>query len=161
MKRIGRANHSVDLPGRSMVGVMNKKTDRRTERRKYPRFQVVNRAIATLGEEKLGIVTDISRDGLAFYYVTFGTKENTKERNGSVEVSVANHKGFFLLNFPCKIVVDEHLMPNSKIISLKMKKCRIQFSRLTPDKLRQLEYFIAHYTISPVAGLKLAGMDMG
>lgn len=161
MKLSSRANHAVDLPGKSAVRAVNKKTDNLTDRRKYPRFQVINRAIATLGEQKLGIVTDISKEGLAFYYVTFGNKKDTGDRNGSVEVSVANHKGFFLLNFPCRIVVDEYLMPNSDIVSIKMKKCRIQFDSLTPDKMRQLEYFIAHYTTSPVPGLKQAGMDMG
>jgi hypothetical protein len=116
-----------------------------TECRNYHRFRVRAGAIAALNDSKLGSITDISRDGLAFRYIDFGS-EDKEECLESPTVSIVNDAGFALHDVPCKIITDDNSQPEYSFSTLRMNKCRLQFVNLTPEQQAQLDYFIANFS---------------
>ncbi len=66
-----------------------------TERRKHPRFKLENVAVATLGKSKVGIITEISKGGLAFRYIGFD-QEDEEVFKGSQKVSIVHEGTGFL-----------------------------------------------------------------
>ena len=113
-------------------------------RRNCHRFQVRAGAIAALNDSKLGTITDISRTGLAFRYIDFGSEEEEDLRELQ-EVSIVNDAGFALHNVPCKIIKDDYSLPEYPFSSLRMNNCRLQFVQLTTEQQSQLDYFIANF----------------
>jgi hypothetical protein len=118
--------------------------EQEVNRRNYHRFQVRAGAIAALNDTKLGTITDISREGLAFRYIDFGYEEE-ESLKGLQEVSIVNDAGFALHNVPCKVIKDDYSLPEYPFSSLRMNKCRLQFIRLTAEQQSQLDYFIANF----------------
>jgi hypothetical protein len=114
------------------------------ERRSYHRFRVRAGAIAALNDSKLGTITDISRDGLAFRYIDFGYEDEV-ESLVAPEVSIVNDAGFALHNVPCRIIRDDYSQPEYPFSTLRMNKCRLQFVEMTPEQRAQLDYFIANF----------------
>jgi hypothetical protein len=115
------------------------------DRRKYPRFLVACGALAALTKSQLGKISDISRGGLVFSYITYENEDYVAARKSS-EVSIIHDPGFSLFHLPCKVIKDEYYPPDHHGL-LKMNKCRIQFYQLTPDQEAQLNYFIANFAI--------------
>jgi len=115
-----------------------------TECRSYHRFRVRAGAIAALNDSKLGSITDISRDGLAFRYIDFGYEDQEKCLE-SQTVSIVNDAGFALHDVPCRIITDDYSQPEYSFSTLRMNKCRLQFVDLTPEQQAQLDYFIANF----------------
>ena len=115
------------------------------ECRNCHRFRVRPGAIAALNDSKLGSITDISRDGLAFRYIDFGS-EDEKECLESPTVSIVNDAGFALHDVPCRIITDDYSQPEYSFSTLRMNKCRLQFVDLTPEQQAQLDYFIANFS---------------
>lgn len=112
------------------------------ERRKYPRFQVEDVAVAILGKSKCGIITDISKGGLAFRYIGFD-QEDEEFFTGSLEVATfSDVADFSLIDVPCAITRKQTTQSEYYLSTLSMKKCCIQFGNLTPEQQSQLEYFI-------------------
>jgi hypothetical protein len=124
------------------------------ERRKYPRFQVEDVAVAILGKTKVGIITDISKGGLAFRYIGFD-QEDEEHVTGSLEVKTfSDVADFYLLDIPYAIT-RKHTMPSEYYLStLCMKKCCLQFGGLNPKQITQLEYFIDLFA-NPAPNLEL------
>jgi len=92
----------------------------------------------------VGIITEISQEGLVFRYIHEDSKDK-KFANELLKVSI--HKnGFSLLNVPCRIIKDNDVLPEYYLSSAKMQKCYIQFEKLTEDQKSQLDYFISHFT---------------
>jgi hypothetical protein len=112
------------------------------ERRKYPRFQVEDVAVAILGKSKVGIITDISKGGLAFRYIGFDN-EDEEHFTGSLELrTFSDVADFSLLDIPCAIIRKHATSSEYYLSTLSMKKCCIQFGCLNPRQKTQLEYFI-------------------
>ena len=116
------------------------------EQRKHPRFLVAHGGVAALTDSRIGSIRDISRGGLAFRY--FADEENDDNVSKSTEVCIVHDSGFSLLDIPCKIIGNPSSLPGHPHVFSKMSTCRIQFGRLTRDQKAQLDYFIAHFTIS-------------
>ena len=121
--------------------------ERGDERRNYRRLPVRAGAIAALNDSKLGTITDISRDGLAFRYIDFGY-EDKRDDLASAEACIVTDAGFALHNVPCKIILDDSIQPEYPFSSIRTKKCRLQFAEMTPELRAQLNYFIANFAES-------------
>lgn len=122
----------------------------RVERRKHKRFSARDGSIAALKKNninsKCGIITDISRGGLAFRYLAY-IHDHDKEAEEQFEVDIlyeVNH--FFLLNMPCIIVQDNYIPPEYSFSLGLMRKCRIRFGTLASYQIPPLEYFLTHCT---------------
>jgi len=115
------------------------------EFRRYPRLPAVFGALATLGMSKFGIITNISRGGLAFRYIPFGHNGEFLMEETAVTITY-NVAGFAMHNIPCRIIRDfsrtSDPFPGSPI----KKTCCIEFDSLTPDQELQLKFFITHFT---------------
>jgi len=119
-----------------------------TERRKHPRFQVENMSVATLGKSKVGIITDISKGGIAFRYLGFD-KDDEEVFKGSQKVSIVNEgSGFSLLDAPCTMIRNYSARHEYYLSSLSMNRCCLQFDGLTPAQESQLDNFILYFTDS-------------
>lgn len=122
----------------------------RVERRRHKRFSARDGSIAALKKgkagSKCGIITDISRGGLAFRYLAY-IHDQDKELVEQLEVDIlyeVNH--LFLLNMPCRIIQDNYIPPEYSFSLGLMRKCRIQFGELASYQIPPLEYFITHCT---------------
>lgn len=114
------------------------------EQRKHKRFHAKDGAFAVLGprSSKIGQVMDISMDGLAFSYVA-----GEDEPNGSYELGIllAEHS-FHLSKMPFETIWDKEAeqLPS---ISLRIRRCGLQFGRLKHHQISQLKHFIENYAI--------------
>lgn len=117
------------------------------DRRTYPRFEVVHRAIAELGKFRTGRITDISKGGLAFHYFDFSHKEGGAF-DGLLLVNAVNHVGFFSFNLLCRVIMDDFTQSETSHSHylIRIKKCCVQFEWMTPEKKSQLDYFISNFT---------------
>lgn len=120
---------------------MNKSIDRRGNPRFRPKFNT----IVECHDSKRGLVTDISREGLAFKYYDFGF-ESKKNTNAPLQVTVFHDDDFMVENLQCKIVNDCRLLPRAKKILKKMRKCCLKFDELASNQKAHLEYFINNCT---------------
>jgi len=119
-----------------------------TERRKHPRFQVETVSVATLCKSIVGIITDISKGGIAFRYIGFD-QEGEEVFKGSQKVSIVHEgTGFSLLDVPCTMIRNYSTRHEYYLGSLSMNRCCLQFGRLTPAQKSQLDNFILHFTDS-------------
>jgi predicted nucleic acid-binding OB-fold protein len=110
----------------------------------HTRFRVEGIASVKLSNSKVGIITEIDKEGLVFRYIQEDSEEKT-HTNEPLTVSIYKN-GFSLLNLPCRILKDNDILPEYYLSSAKMQKCHIQFEELTADQKSQLDYFISHFT---------------
>jgi hypothetical protein len=84
---------------------------------------------------------DISMGGLAFSYVA---GEDQPNRSYELGILLAEHS-FHLTKIPFETIWDKEAeqLPS---ISLRMRRCGLQFGELTRDQKSQLEYFVQHHT---------------
>ena len=124
-----------------MQKLINKQIGQRT----HKRFRVECIASAKLSNSMVGIITEISKEGLVFRYIQEDAegKKNATER---LVVSIVHKDAFFLHNVHCRIIKDNDILNEYYLSSAKMQKCQIQFEELTADQKSQLDYFISHYT---------------
>ena len=120
-----------------------------TERRKHRRFKALYGAVAALdnrSDVSLGLITDISKGGLAFCYVDHGTHSETGRTGASrLEISLTA-KDFYLDKLSCRLVLDHDIPPEESASLLPMKKCSVQFADLAPQQDKQLDYFLENFT---------------
>lgn len=118
------------------------------ERRKHKRFQVEDGAFALFRPHWhhstiSGRIIDISRDGLAFLYIT--SKDGS---NGSFELSILfAYHSFYCDNVPVKTISDFEVADETPVSSITTRRRGVQFGELTQDQISQLEYFIQNHTI--------------
>jgi hypothetical protein len=133
-----------------------KAMQKHAERRKYPRLPATYGAVATLGKSKFGMITDISRSGLAFRYIASGHKEEFFVEFPTISIAY-NAAGFAMRNIPCQIIRD-FLRTTEPYSKPPIKKtCCIQFDPLTPVQRLQLHYFIANFTEEASSRLYIPG----
>ena len=127
---------------------MQKSINNQLGQRIHTRFRVEGVACVKLSNSMVGIITEISREGLVFRYI----QENSEEKKYSnVPLTVSIHKnGFSLLNVPCRIIKNNDILDEYYLSSAKMQKCHLQFEDLTEEQKAQLDYFISHYTTKSI-----------
>ena len=112
------------------------------DRRKHKRYMVKEGAF-TVNSAKSGMITEISTRGLTFHYVD--RKAWTGE---STQLDIVfDADDFYLDKIPCKtvsdIVTSGNLPDKAKVI----KRHSVEFGKLTPSQMEQLQYFIENYTL--------------
>ena len=123
---------------------MQKSTAHQIGPRTHTRFRVECIACVKLSNARVGIITEISREGLVFRYIHEDADEK-RNTNELLTVSILKN-GFSIYNLPCRIIKDSDILPEYYLSSAKMHKCYIQFEELTEDQKSQLDYFISHFT---------------
>ncbi len=117
------------------------------ERREHRRFRAEDGAFAVLRRPwphrtTLGRIEDISMYGLAFGYVA---GEEPTHKSAELEIQW-NDCSFRLKKVPSKTVSDFKAATRGRFSSLEMRRCSMQFRKLTPHQKSKLEYFIQNYT---------------
>lgn len=98
-------------------------------------FQVLK-----LNPPKLGQITDLSKDGLSFQYVSFDCTD--KE---SCQLYLLNaDRRMLLKDLPFRTVSDLEVSDNMPLSPIKTNRLRVQFKRLTRRQKEQLDAFIKH-----------------
>jgi hypothetical protein len=116
------------------------------ERRKHRRFQVQDGAYAALynGSLKIGQIQNISKDGFALRYISYG-----EQAEGSSEVDIfASNNDFYLKNLPFKTISDVYIDFENPFSTTTLWQCGGQFGEITQSQMFQVYYFIQDYTIS-------------
>lgn len=119
------------------------------DQRKDTRFIARDGSVAVVKNKfssKFGIITDISRGGLAYRYLVtdFELEENSKEL---FKLNIVRKPGGPPLFFvSCKIIKDNYIPPEYSFCLGLMRKCSVQFAEMTPDQKLRLEYFIENFT---------------
>ena len=122
------------------------------DRRKHSRYKVRDGAFAALisgSNAKLGLISDICQDGLAFRYVVDDSDQlGCAEGNCTMDI-LFDAEGYFLESLPCTTVWEMPLRSEDSFSHLAIKKCSVHFGPLTPEQLSQLTYFIDNYAKKP------------
>jgi hypothetical protein len=115
--------------------------------RKYTRFETQDNAYAALrGQEtKIGKISDISANGVAFRYLA---EEKSTEEYGKADIFLSQN-GFHLSDVPCSVVYDREESPDSSY-GIKPYRCGLMFDQLEGESQERLDYFISHYTTGEV-----------
>ena len=122
---------------------MEKKLRFEYEQRKEKRFQLKGDAFAipSYHSRKLWQIMDISKGGLAFQYVPNGDRIYD-----SSELDIAYSSGsFYLEKVPFKAVSDLEVKNGIRWSSLKVRRCGVQFGKLTHNQESLLEDFIQNH----------------
>lgn len=119
--------------------------NQRETRRKHKRFQAPQGVFVGVGPDfvKVGVLGDISIDGLAFRYVG-----NGEALIGSyVELFMAEGD-FYLGNLPIDIVSNIELVRDMFSNSDEaLRRCSVKFKKLTPQQRANLQAFIDKHAI--------------
>ncbi len=116
-----------------------------TRKRKNPRFQIKEAAYALITNKHgiIGIINDVSIDGLAFQYVA-----NGMELNGLLTMDIfRNSKDFSLKNASFKTASDFYIDSKLPFSTIIIRRCGGRFADLTDNQISQLDRFILNYTI--------------
>ena len=114
------------------------------ERRKHKRFLVQNDAIAVLRPivDKRGPIIDISRGGLSFRYIT---AKESRGRSLKLDILLPD-LSFYLGHLPIRTIRDFEITSEYAIGSTKTRRCSVQFRKLTPEQISQIESFMDNHT---------------
>ena len=122
-------------------------------RRKHQRFAAKDWIFAACKGDslRLGKVVDISRGGVAFQYVSF-MEENRSPVKGPVDVEVFEKgSSWCLLKASCCVVYDfEVPLPGSMLENYQLRRCGVQFGKLSREQWSDLEYFIQDFRVGPL-----------
>lgn len=102
------------------------------ERRSHPRHPVRSGTITA--NNRTGEIIDISMGGLAFSYVEQGDWEGESFDRGML----LGEGDLCIEDIPFKVISDCAINRGLSII----RRCGVQFGKLTPRQIAQLEYFI-------------------
>jgi hypothetical protein len=113
------------------------------ELRKRGRFRIQNDTFVVLRSNgtKVGSLKEMTMDGLSFHYI--GREEPLAE---SAELSIFSpNNDFYLFTVPCKITSDLKLYKKHPS-PITMRRCGVQFGKLTDLQASEIEYFLQNYT---------------
>jgi hypothetical protein len=113
------------------------------EKRQHKRFQVPKGTFVGLGphDTKVGQIIDVGMGGLAFRYV--GSEEPS---NGELDVFL-NERDFYLGRVPFRTVSDFEITSRRDSSPTAMRRSGVQFRKMKPNQISQLEYFIQNHTL--------------
>jgi hypothetical protein len=95
---------------------------------------------------KMGEITEISRNGLAFSYI-----ENEAKLADFSELDIVfAEKDFHLSRLPFMPVEDTTLLNDGPFNALSMKRMTVQFDQLTKNQKRKIDHVLNHYTTGEV-----------
>ncbi len=116
-----------------------------SERRQHDRSTVKNGALAVSSSiyPKRGHIQNLSRGGLAFFYV--GTKFWDNESFKLNIKSIGN--GFFLDDIEVKIISDTEVKYEKPMGEIAIRKLGVKFNDLTRNQALQIEYLIQNYSL--------------
>lgn len=115
-----------------------------SQREKLTPFHAKDATYAALYGSKIGIITDINREGLSFRYFHDATQVEDDTQK-ELTVSIFNQDGFSLRHIPCKVITDDSMLSEYTFSLVKMYQCTLQFGVLTFDQQSQLVSFIIHF----------------
>jgi hypothetical protein len=87
--------------------------------------------------DRLGMLKDISRGGVAFEYTVSDTPQPLE--TSDIEVEVFSHKTFRLSRIPCRIVYDTSAEAGLSIAGFETRRCGLQFGKLSELQAAQLK----------------------
>lgn len=117
------------------------------DKRRYKRYSVKKGGIVSLqmgSETRLGLITDVSRGGIGFRYVA-DDHPPRGHKNAALEI-IYGQDGFFLDNIPARVVNDSGTESEFSFQLLPIRRCGVCFDKLSPDKEREIDYFINRYS---------------
>jgi hypothetical protein len=114
------------------------------EQRRHKRFQVPGGVFVGFGPRanKVGQVVDVSMGGLAYRYV--GCEESA---DGSHLDISATDNDFYMGAVPFRTVSDFQIVDRIAASPMTMRRCGVQFRKLSRKQNAQLEYFIKQHTL--------------
>ena len=92
---------------------------------------------------KMGQITNISEDGLAFHYIDRQDGSNSLYK---MDILFAG-EAFYLDRLLFKPVFDIAVETDIPLNSFPIRKCGVQFGELNHQQRSQLEYFICNHTL--------------
>jgi hypothetical protein len=124
-----------------------------TERRKHERLKVKSGAIAIIrlsnvlaSTQKYGQIINISQGGLAFRYI-----DRTDELNEPVKLDLLFIQesicSTYLKYLSSKTIWVSHLDSKNTFSQLKIKQQGVQFGKMVPNQITQLDRFLKNCTI--------------
>ena len=118
------------------------------ERRKYIRFFAKDNTFAALrnGFKKVGKISDISINGLAFSYLSETIKSYSDRHLSKVDI-FSSENNFHLSSVPCEIVYDIYEPNSGKYTGLILFRCGLNFKELTKSQSEKVKLFVEHHTI--------------
>jgi len=124
--------------------------DQAIERRRFPRFKVKRGLTAVLrpGRGRTGEISNISKSGIAFSYITSG---NWTNEPSAIDI-FAQDGGSRIEKIPCKSVYESP--DRSKVSSgfMEWRTHGIKFGEMTQRQKEKLNGFIRDYTTSWACG---------
>lgn len=97
--------------------------------------------ITSDSSSRLGLLTDISRGGLAFRYLELETVKG--EPAGWAELKVFwDSRCILIVSLPCRVIEDCDVSPEYSFSLVLMRKCTVEFGNLAPDQAAQLEHLM-------------------
>jgi hypothetical protein len=120
------------------------------DQRKEKRYQGIDGTLAAIltpdmhSYTRLGEIIDISESGLAFQYV--GRTGQRKDDFTLLDIFAYKGTRAHLEKLPCRIVYDLPTAADS--LSLRTRRCGLQFGELSSLQLSELSHFIAENTRS-------------
>lgn len=124
-----------------------KNSNKPVERRKHKRFRISQGAIVGLRPRylRLGRVTNIGIDGLAFSYVA---DEALPNLSSELDVFLSMW-GFHLYGVPFNTIWDFETN-GVGFSSIRTRRSGLQFGQLGPDQMSRLEYLIENHTTGEI-----------
>lgn len=118
------------------------------DQRKHKRFQVHEGVFVVCGpySNKLGQIMDISMGGLAFRYVA-GNHESSEPFE--LDIFFTGH-GCYMSKLPFRTISDFEIVNEIPFSSVTIRRCGVQFGRLMPHQISQLEYLIREHTTATI-----------
>ena len=114
------------------------------EHRRHKRFQVPQGVFVGFGPHanKVGQIVDVSMGGLAYRYV------GCEESSGGSHLDIfVTDNDFYLGAVPFKTVCDLQVVDRASASPMTMRRCGVQFRKLSNKQGAQLEYFIQQHTL--------------
>jgi hypothetical protein len=114
------------------------------ELRKHKRFQVPGGVFVGFGPRanKVGQIVDVSMGGLGYRYV--GSEDSS---DGSHLDIFVTDDDFYMGAVPFKTVCDFQVVDRVPASPMTMRRCGVQFGKLSRKQNAQLEYFIQQHTL--------------
>jgi len=119
-----------------------------TEKRKQNRFRVQEYTFAELRNNSitLGVIKDISRDGLAVNYYSYD-----ELLHGSIMVErffkgrVGHVDDYHLKGAPVRIIWDSEIDNHPPFSTITIRRCGLQFTDITPSQILHVDRLIEKY----------------
>ncbi|CAB5083455.1 hypothetical protein D3OALGA1CA_2758 [Olavius algarvensis associated proteobacterium Delta 3] len=115
-----------------------------SDRRKFPRYAVEEGAIIIYDQptdQEIGVVIDLSLDGLAFEYFDIGA---SIPKEGEMNLLVWDYD-FYIKKIPYRIVSNFGLETDAHS-PIPIARCSVRFVTLSPEKQQEIQVFIDFFS---------------